>query len=163
MIAVTKVWTGRTFLFWIGGFFAVVFAANAVFLWLATDTWTGLAAENSYRKGVDYNQTLERAASQRALGWTVQTNFASNGDATGVLTLVVSEAGGAPVEGRVVVADFRRPVVEGMDFLMPLQATGGGQYRTAVEFPAPGQWDVRLKISRPDAQPYLVETRIWPK
>lgn len=163
MMAATKVWTGRTFLLWIGGFFAVVFAANAVFLWLATDTWTGLAANNSYRKGVDFNRTLERAAAQRALSWMVETDFESRGEATGVLTLTVTEADGAPIAGRTVTAAFRRPVVEGMDFVVPLETTDGGRYRAEVQFPASGQWDVRLEISRPDAQPYLVETRVWPK
>lgn len=163
MTAAVKAWTGKTFLLWICGFFAVVFVANAVFLWLATDTWTGLAAENSYRKGVDFNQTLKRAASQRALGWTVETEFVSQGAAKGILRIFVSEADGVPINGREVSADFRRPVVEGLDFSSPLRAVGDGEYRAEIEFPAAGQWDVRLEISRPDSQPYLVETRIWPK
>lgn len=159
----TRAWTGRTFLFWLLGFFAIVFAANIVFVWFAADSWTGLAAEESYRRGVDYNQVLDRAARQDALGWTVQVGFQQTGDNTGDLTLQVVDSNGTAIEGRAVSASLRRPVIEGFDFAATLRMSAPGLYATQVVLPSPGQWDVRFEISQSQAQPYLVETRIWSK
>ncbi len=48
---------------------AVVFAVNAVFVTLAIQTHSGVVIENSYKKGVNCNRTIEKATIQQALGW----------------------------------------------------------------------------------------------
>ena len=163
MSALSRPWTGRTFLFWILGFFAIVFAANMVFVWFAADTWTGLAAEESYRRGIDYNRVIDRAETQAALGWVTETEFVRDSDTSGTLTFNLRNAEGVEIANRTVTAAFRRPVVEGQDFETTLVAMAPGQYSADVVLPSPGQWDVRLEISWPATQPYLVETRIWSK
>ncbi|MBO6784577.1 MAG: FixH family protein [Alphaproteobacteria bacterium] len=157
----TGAWTGRTFLAWIIGFFAVIFAVNGVFIWFASDSWSGLSAENSYRRGVDFNRTLERAERQSALGWKVAATFEAETALRGRLIVAAEGPGGQPIEQRDVTAAFVRPVAEGLDFTVPLKAQPGGVYLAEVDLPVPGQWDVRAEISRPGAEPYIVETRIW--
>ena len=158
-----RAWTGRTFLFWLLGFFAIVFGANVAFIWFATDSWTGLAAEESYRRGIDYNQVLERAVRQDALGWTADVGFQKTGANTGALTLRLVDSVGVEIEGRTIEASFRRPVIEGFDFTVPMAMAASGLYVAQVVLPSPGQWDVRLEVSQSRAQPYLIETRIWSK
>lgn len=158
-----RAWTGRTFLCWLLGFFAIVFVANVAFVWFATDSWTGLAAEESYRRGIDHNRVLDRAARQDALGWTVEVGFAQTSDTTGALTLQLADSNGAAIEGNTVFARLRRPVTEGFDFTATLPMTAPGFYAAQIVLPSPGQWDVRFEVSQSRAQPYLVETRIWSK
>ena len=57
--------TGRQVLFGILGFFGVVFAANGAFIFFALDSFTGLATDSPYQRGIEYNQTLAAAAEQR--------------------------------------------------------------------------------------------------
>lgn len=163
MSVMTRPWTGRTFLFWILGFFAIVFAANIVFVWFAADTWTGLAAEESYRRGVDYNRVIDRAETQAALGWTTETEFVGTSETTGTLTFALRGPDGELITNRDVSAEFRRPAVEGLDFKTTMEPTPSGQYAADIALPLPGQWDVSLEVNRTGAQPYLVETRIWSK
>ena len=42
---------------------------------VANDTWRGVFTENSYRKGLDHNRTLEKAEEQRKLGITIFTSI----------------------------------------------------------------------------------------
>ena len=158
-----RVWTSRTFLFWILGFFAVVFAANAVFLWFAADSWSGLAAEESYRRGIDYNQVLDRATRQNALGWSTEAEFVQLGANSGTLSLALKEASGAAIENRDVQVRVSRPVGAGEGFSAALPMTSPGRYTAKIILPTAGQWDVRFEVAKPNGEPYLIETRIWSK
>lgn len=163
MMAAAKPWTGRTLLWWLLGFFAVVFAVNGVFLWFASESWTGLAAEDSYRRGLDYNQVIARGETQAELGWRVRADFVTQDSAHGRFVLSVLGPDGRPIAHREVTAYFRRPVVEGFDFDVTLVPQSDGSYAADVTLPAPGQWDVRAEVARPGAENFIVETRIWSK
>lgn len=158
-----RVWTGRTFLCWLLGFFAVIFAANVVFVWFAADSWSGLAAEESYRRGLDYNRVLDRASRQNALGWTTDAGFEQTGANTGALSLVLRDGDGAAIENRDVAAFLSRPVGAGQNFEVDLPMSSPGRYANRIVLPAPGQWDVRFEVRPPADEPYLVEVRIWSK
>ena len=162
-VLASRPWTGRTFLFWLLGFFAVVFAANAVFLWFAADSWSGLAAEESYRRGIDYNQVLDRATRQNALGWSTEAEFVQSDGTSGTLSLVLKEASGAAIESRAVQVMVTRPVGAGEGFTAALPMTAPGQYAANIVLPTAGQWDLRFEVAQPNGEPYLVETRIWLK
>lgn len=155
--------TGRTVLFGFLAFFGVIFVANGIFLWFATDSWSGLSTKDAYRKGIEFNESLARADAQQELGWTFETEYASLGKGTGRLVFALRSAEGRPVRDREVSATFRRPVAEGLDFAAPLRGDSTGRYMVDIEPPVPGQWDVSIEVSRPGELPYLVETRIWSK
>ncbi|MEP4887796.1 MAG: FixH family protein [Alphaproteobacteria bacterium] len=155
--------TGRTVLLSLITFFAVVFLVNGIFFWFARDSWTGLSTEDAYRKGIAFNDELARGDAQRRLGWTAEAAYASGGPGAGRLTFALLTADGRPVRDRAVPATFRRPFAEGIDFSTALNGDENGRYVADITPPAPGQWDVRIEVSRPGALPYLVETRIWSK
>ena len=60
--------TGRHVLYMILGFFGVVLLANVVFVYLAMDTFTGLATEGAYVKGLSYNLSKISRYSSRFAG-----------------------------------------------------------------------------------------------
>lgn len=155
--------TGRTVLLSFLAFFGVVFLVNGLFFWFASDSWTGLSTDDAYRKGIAFNDELARADAQRLLGWTAETDYISVGPGEGRLVFALTSADDLPVRGRDVTVTFRRPVSEGIDFAAILKSDGEGQYAADISPPVPGQWDVRIEVSRPGALPYLVETRIWSK
>jgi len=144
-------------------FFGVVFLVNGIFFWFARDSWTGLSTEDAYRKGIAFNDQLSRADAQRNLGWTTETEYASAGPGEGRLVFALKASDGQPVRNREVLVMFRRPVTEGIDFATALRSDDMGRYVADITPPAPGQWDVRIEVSRPGTLPYLVETRIWSK
>lgn len=155
--------TGRHVLIGMLTFFAVVVAANGAFIFLALDSWTGLSTEDAYRKGLAYNETLDAAEAQKALGWRAHLDFEPDGGAAGILRAVFEDARGHPVEGLSVGAAIRRPTTEGFDQDVALSPSGAGRYAARIELPLRGQWDVRLTARLPEGRRYEIEERIWLK
>jgi nitrogen fixation protein FixH len=143
--AMPKPITGRHVLIGMVAFFGVVIGVNLVFAYFAVDSWTGLTAKDTYRKGLNYNETLDDAQRQAELGWTSAVAYSG-----GSLRVTLREADGAPISDARVEALVRRPTHEGMDRTVTLMADPGGDFFIPFEFPAPGQWDVDLTVTRGD-------------
>jgi nitrogen fixation protein FixH len=129
------------------GFFAVVLLANALMIWLAFATWTGLKTENAYQKGLAYNRTLDQAAAQAALGWAVELELAQEGERTLALDLVLQGRHGDLIEDAEVSAAFVRPTHEGFDQIVAIPHRYGGEYEAEILLPLAGQWELQLTIA----------------
>lgn len=57
--------TGRTVLYAFLGFFAVFAAVDAFFVYTAVTTNTGVVTENSYERGLHYNDLLDEARKRK--------------------------------------------------------------------------------------------------
>ncbi len=57
------------------GSFIVVLIVNIAYVVVANDTWRGLFTENSYKKGLSHNRTLEKTEEQKKLGITILTSI----------------------------------------------------------------------------------------
>ena len=51
-------------------FFAAVFVVNGAMIYSAVSTYTGLVANEPYRKGLHYNERIAADERQARLGWT---------------------------------------------------------------------------------------------
>lgn len=122
----------------VGGM-ALVVVVNAVLVYAALSTFTGVTTGRSYDRGRSYNQVLAEAAQQDALGWT--TRVALEGK---VLTVIARDREGLPVGGRVE-GVLHRPL-EGAELRLDFTAAGPGRFIAFAEPPAAGQWDARLTL-----------------
>jgi nitrogen fixation protein FixH len=154
--------TGRHVLIGMLVFFGIVLVANGAFIFLALDSWTGLSTEDAYRKGVAYNETLDAAEAQKALGWRADLAFEAE-DGGGLLQVAFEDARGDPVAGLTVTAAIRRPTHEGFDREVTLEPFDAGRYAARIELPLSGQWDVSLIARARDGARYEIEERIWLK
>lgn len=155
--------TGRHVLYMILGFFGVVLLANVVFVYLAVDTFTGLATEGAYVKGLSYNDVLAEAEAQDALGWRVDVERQALGPRRWQLTAAFRDREGGPIEDLSVQLEVRRPTQAGYDALLDLAPLGGGRYGVEHEFPLVGQWDLRIVAFEGTAPVYRSEQRAWVK
>lgn len=128
--------------------FGVVLLANAIMIYVATTTWTGISVNRSYDKGLHYNRNLEAAERMAALGWQASIETALTTDLAGTLEVRLSERDGAPLYRAGVVVEFERPTHEGYDFVVPLDAEGSGRYSASFAAPLAGLWDLRLTVTR---------------
>jgi nitrogen fixation protein FixH len=104
-----------------------------------------------YRKGIGFDQQVERDRASRALGWTIAPVVASRG-AEGGATLAVrlADRAGAPIgDARVVVQAFA--VARSADVRIDtLVATGEGRYAARAPRAPAGLWELRFDVARGD-------------
>jgi nitrogen fixation protein FixH len=126
----------------VGGFVVIV-AVNAIMVAYALKSFPGLADPAAYNHGVAYNAMLAEADRQEALGWrlTARLDSATAGD---VVVVRATRADGAPLDGLVLSGRLTRPVDVPAAVDVALTALGDGVYRTRVELPRRGQWDLHV-------------------
>ncbi|MBF0560580.1 MAG: FixH family protein [Alphaproteobacteria bacterium] len=154
------------------GVFCVVVAINGIMVYIAVTTFSGLATEDAYDKGVAYNQQIAEAQREKELGWhlaltvTPRLGQLAGGKASSQVAadvaLSVQDASGRPVNGLTVEAEVRRPSVGGFDQHLVLADHGGGHYDAGAVLPLRGQWDVLIVASRSDARVHLRQRAFLP-
>lgn len=137
---------GRTIPWLFAGFFGVVILANAVMVYIAVTSFTGLQTRNHYLRGLAYNTVLEADRVQRALGWDVAVTFESTGPRRGRIVAHARDAAGAPLDGAAVIAHLVRPAESGHDMDIALAAGRDGIHAAEVELPLPGLWEIQIQI-----------------
>jgi len=158
-----KALTGRTVLLWLLGFFGVIFAANAVFIYLALGSFPGVVVESSYEAGQAYNEEIAAARAQETLNWQVTSDFARAGGDAGKLVVTALDADGAPIYGIELEALLRNPVSDADDVTVDFRADGGGRYVGEVAHVAPGNWTLVLQIRRDGKRVFKSENRVFLK
>ncbi len=127
-------------------FFGVIVLVNSFFMYMAVTTMPGVVVKNAYKKGLAYNETLEKARSQPILNQTVSYNNDS-----GALRWELIE-NGEPLTDAVVDARIYRLVQDDYDVDVSLNHIGAGIYETTLSLPLKGQWTARLRSKWDDKQ-----------
>lgn len=130
----------------VGGF-AVVIAVNTTLIVYATDTFSGLVVEHPYKKGLAYNQTKAQIDAQARLGWQYVVSAVPAGD-TVTIEVRWTDAGKAPLDGLALEGELQRPVENMAPLRIGFEAVGAGQYRSQVQLPKQGAWDLHLSARR---------------
>ncbi len=141
--------SGRSWIPWLFvAFFGVVLVANGIMVWVGYVSWTGLVTDRAYEQGLRYEQVLQQAERQRALGWRVEVEAAARGAGAGRVTVTVRERDGRPINGARVAVHFVRPTATGNDFQLQLAPVGDGRYQADFALPLEGLWDLHLDVRR---------------
>jgi nitrogen fixation protein FixH len=130
-------------------FFVIIFAVNCFYFYLSKKTWRGLVTKDSYHKGLDYNNTLRAVQKQKNLGWQVKIDYRRISERQGALFISPKDRNFRPILGAAIYATFRRPTQEGFDFVKQVQFVDG-VYKTKIEFPLPGQWEIEVIVKKDD-------------
>lgn len=129
---------GRHVLIGLIVFFGVMLVANSLLVYYALDTFSGGDRPDPYRSGLRYNETIDAAARQAALGW--QSEIAYD-DKARRLTLRVLDEFEAPVSGLSFGATVSRPATNREDHAVAFAEISQGVYAADIEL-APGVWVV---------------------
>ncbi len=146
--------TGRHVLYWMVGFFAIMFVVNGIFLFHAITSFPGEDVKKSYLQGLTYNQTLDARARQVDLGWQAEI-----GVTDGTLILQLDDKYDVPVSGHEVIGSLRRPATQRADISLHFNAGRNGVYTADTGAIEPGRWDVRLNVSDPDTGQIVFSAR----
>jgi nitrogen fixation protein FixH len=129
----------------VGGF-GIIIAANGIMAFFAFDSWTGLSADDPYKRGLDHNNLQAEVLKQRQLGWGIAVGQKELGNRRTRLRLQLTNRQKAQVTWAKVEVLFYRPVSRGADFKGRLVHVGGGAYEATITFPQPGLWEARYRI-----------------
>jgi nitrogen fixation protein FixH len=164
-VSQTRGLTGWHVLLALGGFFAVIFAVNGIFVYQAESTFGGLDTDDAYRKGLNYNERIEAAAAMQKLGWRDSVTYVADGKR---LRISVSDPAGDGVSGLSVTAVAKHPATTRFDQELALQPTGPGTYEVAAPGLTSGWWTVEITARNDaplaqDAALYEARRRLWIK
>lgn len=156
-----KPFTGWTVLFWLIGFFAVVFAANAAFVWLALGSFPGVVVESSYKAGQEYNHEIAVAKAQAERGWQVAADLRRSETGEAFVTVEARDRTGAPLTGLAFVASLKSPTHAGDDIEIALTESQSGVYSGTAGGLKPGNWNVEIQAESASERVFRSENRIF--
>lgn len=151
--------TGRTVLFWLVGFFALVIGVNAVMVKAATSTFGGVQTSSSYKAGLTFKHEIAAAEQQSALNWRVDGKLVHDKAGGTILDIAVRDAKGNPVTGLAAVAHLEHPADARRDHDVQLSLIGAGQFHGATAAPA-GQWELVIDLERDGERVFRSRSRV---
>lgn len=122
-------------------FFGVVIGVNLVMARAASATFGGVVVENSYVASQQFNDWLDEARKEKALGWSATVTRRADGRIAVALT-------GAP-EGVGLSAVARHPLGRARDQALDFTRQADGSFRSDSALPA-GRWRVRFEAAAGD-------------
>ncbi|MCF6216388.1 MAG: FixH family protein [Emcibacter sp.] len=156
--------TGKKALMWIVGFFLVIFTVNGIMAYFALGTWGGLETENSYRKGIHYNEQITAAEKQAESGWEIYLRHSPE-----IITAEAGETGRLDIEviwpendlpPAKVTALITRAVTNIYDQEVILTKSRDNLYTAPLSLPLAGQWNVEILVKRPNGDLYKLKQKI---
>lgn len=128
-------------------FFAVVIAVNFAYIYISKKTWRGVTTEDSYQKGLNYNETIKKVRTQEELGWKVGIHYQPTGNRKGTLVVNLLDKNSQQVMDAEVYVNLKRPTQEGFDFASAVNFVNG-VYKAEIIFPLAGQWEFEVVASK---------------
>ena len=158
----TKELQGKHVLIACLGFFGVIFAVNGMFLYSALSTYTGVVAQEPYRKGLHYNDRIAAGVEQDQLGWSHEVVLTGN-----TLSVLLTNADGKPVSGLRLTGTFGRPSTNRHDIVLRFSEEQPGRYTATLDSIEPGTWlagfDAIWPYSETREPIYRARKRLWLK
>ena len=131
--------------------FAIIIAVNLFMATLAVRGFGGVIVENSYVASQEFNDWLDAAEEQKALGWSVEMTRSENGH-------LLIDTTSVP-DGATVTAEARRPLGQPESkSLSFIEATPGNH--VSLEPLDTGRWIVRLKVASPEGEAWSTEEQL---
>jgi nitrogen fixation protein FixH len=129
------------------GAMLVVILVNGALVYFAVSSFSGLATNDAYDKGVAFNRTVAAVDAQAARGWQMALSTRVSG---GRLDLAAEfhDRAGAPLDGMTVEGFLVRPTSAGHDRAIRLADLGAGRYQADTDLPLPGEWLLTVSARR---------------
>jgi len=131
---------GRVIFIYFILFFATIVGVNSFFIYSAIHSFPGVITDNPYKKGLVYDEIIEKAKSQPKLQNIV--SFENN-----ILRWSLADSNGNHIENADVKVHVVRPLQDGYDFDITMEYIGNGEYEAKPTMPLKGSWTAHLKAT----------------
>jgi nitrogen fixation protein FixH len=143
-------------------FFAIVLAMNGAMMYSAISTYSGIVANEPYRKGLHYNDRISADAQQARLGWADTITM----ERRGRIVVTLHDAEGRSVTGTRIDIQLGRPSTNLQDTRLQMVEATPGRYEAQAGPLDEGSWVIALEVRADDisADPiYRARRRLWLK
>lgn len=140
--------------FFILSFIAFFMLLDGIFVYFAHQTYTGPYTDNAFQKGLDFDKINQQSIYQQQTAWQAVIDAQD-----GAITLHLTDADHRNISDATVLVKVVRPATNRYDQVLELKAQGDGIYNGDFVFPAPGQWEIRVKASFQD-QEFITSKRV---
>jgi nitrogen fixation protein FixH len=123
--------------------FGVIIAVNAVMIWFAVSSFSGLYSINPREQGLHYNDVLARQKLRDALGWKVDVAWQPSASR---MEVDVRDGAGLPLAGARVIASLVRPVEKRAPIAVAMDPVDIGRFTARIDLPAHGNWDIDIVV-----------------
>jgi nitrogen fixation protein FixH len=154
--------TGRHVLFWLIGFFGLVFLVNAVMVRAAISTFGGVETTSSYKAGLQFEYEVARARRQQDLHWRVDGELKRDPKGKAVLDIRVRDADGKPISGLTADATLAHPADARLDHAVHLSRVGAGAFHGEAQGQS-GQWELIIDFYRDNERVFRSRSRVTVK
>lgn len=131
--------------------FAIIIAVNLFMATLAVRGFGGVIVENSYVASQEFNDWLDAAEEQEALGWSVEMTRSENGH----LLINTKSVPNSAIISAVARRPLGQPESKTLGFI---ESTPGNH--VSLEALETGRWIVRLKVVSPDGEAWSTEEHL---
>lgn len=153
----TRELTGRHVIIILLSVFGVVFAVNGLFAYYAVSGFPGVETKDAYRKGLAFNQQIEKAEALKSLGWTVLVTH----DKPSTLRLRFQERDGVPLNVSDVSATLFHPTTATQDKALKFNALSTGLMLTSLDPADKGKRELRITALAPDGRSIEFRRELW--
>ena len=150
--------SGRTVLFCLIAFFAVVALANGIMIRAAVTTFGGVETSSSYQAGLAFAREAAAARAQDTLHWQVKAGVQPLAGRT-LVEIDARDAAGRPLPGLQASANLSHPTDRRADQAVTLSEDASGHFRGTAQ-PIAGQWDVVIELSRDGERLFRSRNRV---
>ncbi|VAX24535.1 hypothetical protein MNBD_NITROSPINAE01-610 [hydrothermal vent metagenome] len=135
------------------GLISVVLVANGIMVYVAITTSPGLVTTDYYERGKNFvNRTKIEYVQRVRLGWQMNLSLPKEAQANTPAKFQMSITGknGAPAVVDSSTLFAYRPSDSTLDFAVPMEHSGSGNFTADVLFPAKGAWDIIVEVKKGD-------------
>jgi nitrogen fixation protein FixH len=130
------------------GIFVVAIVVNIVYIYIAQKTWTGIYTPDSYRKGLEYNQTIKNVEDQYKLGLKINSKIEKKTFNSYYIENFVTDKSGNIVNSVDVIYKFKYLPKEGFDFDEIRNNTSFSS--VIANFRLNGKWQLNIIVKKGD-------------
>ena len=123
-------------------FFIFIIILDSIFVYLAFSSHTGLVSENSYEKGLNYNDIISQKEKQDKLNWITVTKIENKN-----LIFQIKSEDNIDFSNAEIKAKFSSPLNDKNDFEKILILTKKNIFSSHIIFPHKGLWDVGIFVN----------------
>lgn len=130
------------------GIFVVAIIVNIFYIYIAQKTWTGIYTPDSYRKGLEYNQTIKNVEDQYKLGLKINSKIEKKTFNSYYIENFVTDKSGNIVNSVDVIYKFKYLPKEGFDFDEIRNNTSFSS--VIANFRLNGKWQLNIIVKKGD-------------